>query len=273
MSRLDPKASSTTVTKALQILDLLGEEGKELGLSDCARRLRMNKSTVYRLLNTLKQCGYVRQNPNNEKYFLGMQVFRLALSLWKGIGLAELAEPHLRSLAAESGETVNLVVLDQGDCLYVKTIEGAQSVRMVAHIGMRDCLHSVSAGKAILAHLPKAEVVDILREKGMPQRTERTITDELALFRHLDEVRNRGYSIDNEENEEGCSCVGAPVFDASGRPNAAISIAGPTFRLTESRIDELGGKVATTARRISEELQQRGIRVSPRNPGSNPTNP
>lgn len=258
MSR--PEATrSATVAKALSLLDLLASTGQELSVTELSRRLGVNKSTVCRLLNTLGDYGYIRKNPQTGQYLLGVRLLDLSTTLLKQLGLVDVAKPHLQRLASETGETVNLAILDGDRCLYVCAIEGRHAIRMVSHVGSRDYLHTTSVGKAILAHLPRHEVEAIVRRTGLPRRTPNSIADEEALFNHLEQVRRQGYALDNAENEEGCRCVGAPCFDRTGRPIAAVSVAGPSFRFREDRVPKLAKSVVATARAITEELQAKKV--------------
>lgn len=248
-----------TVKKAMDILDCLGEENHPLAVSEIGHRLGMPRSTVYRLLNTLAVTGYVTQDSAEpQKYRLGFKVLELASRFLGSIELRRMALPFLEELRNLVNETVHLVVPDGGQVAYVEKVECSQAVRMHSTVGSRVFMHCTAVGKALLAFMTPEEVEAIVTRHGLPARTPNTITDRAKLFKHLEEVRRRGYAIDNVENEDGIRCVGAPIFDHQGRPVAALSVSGPAFRLTLDRVQELIEPVRVTAQRISRELGSRG---------------
>ena len=248
-----PDANLTqTVLKALDVLECLADAERALSAQQVARDCGLSRPTAYRLLTTLQARGYVAGGEESH-YRLGAAVLRLGQSVLDQIELPELAKPALRELSRQTGETAHLGVLDGAEVLYLDKVEGSHRVRLRSAIGTRGPLHCTSLGKAILAHLPAAERDALLARLDLPRRTPRTITDRASLVAHLAEVRARGYALDEIENEEGVLCVGAPIFDHTGRTFAAVSISGPDFRLS-GRIAELAGHVTRAARAVSREL-------------------
>jgi IclR family acetate operon transcriptional repressor len=163
------------------------------------------------------------------------------------------ALPVLRGLGERTGETVHLGVLDGSDVIYIEKIESTHAVRMFSRIGHTMPAYSTGIGKAILAHLSPDELAQALPEELEP-RTPATITERVKLVRHLADIRRRGYSTDDVENEDGIRCVGAPVFDHSGRACAGISIAGPESRVTPDQFPELGALVGEAAMSVSRRI-------------------
>lgn len=164
----------------------------------------------------------------------------------------------MRDLAEGTRETVHLVFLDRNEIVYLDKLEAANnhsSLRMASRVGLRIPAHSSAVGKVLLSHLPEETLNDLLREKGLPKRTENTITDPGQLKSHLKMVRRKGYAIDDEENEKGIRCVAAPIQDEAGKVVAAISVSGPAFRITKKGIQEtLKKEVMETALKVSQRL-------------------
>lgn len=254
MSRNTPKNLSQTVMKALTVLEYIAEGGREMGVNEVARGLEMDSSTAYRLMATLNVRGYLRQDPNTNKYRVGPRVLFLYSAMQDVLELRRLALPYLNRLVEETEETAHLLVLQGAEGVYVERVDSPQTVRMVSYVGKQEMLHCSSVGKAILAHLPDEEVDWILKVRGLPRITENTITDPERLKEQLSEVRKLGYAIDDMEGEESVRCVGAPIFDLTGNPIAAISVAGPAFRTDFDRLRSFAPLVIEAARAISREL-------------------
>jgi DNA-binding IclR family transcriptional regulator len=168
--------------------------------------------------------------------------------------LQQAAQPHLRALAEACHETVNLSILTSDDkVINIASFPSPHMVRNVGWIGREMLPHSVSSGKALLAHMSKRGVERILAS-GLPRFTERTITDPHRLREELAQVRQRGYAVAREELEEGLSAVSAPIVDREGHVIGVVSVSGPSFRLTEKRLEELAEMTRETARAVSHQL-------------------
>ncbi|WP_258359270.1 IclR family transcriptional regulator [Moorella sulfitireducens] len=242
-----------SVEKSIKILETLAMTTEGIGLSDLSRRLGLNKSTVYRMLTTLKAYGYVDQEPTTGKYILGLKILELSSGLLERLDVRTVAHPYLKELAARSQEVAHMVVRDGNEAVYIDKVEGNRTIRMYSQIGRRVALHSTAVGKAILAFLPSEEVEKIITSTGLPRFTARTISTMAALQAELARVRECGYAVDDGENEEGIRCVGAPIFDYRGQVVAALSISGPSIHVTMERLPEL----AQLARHASEEISRR----------------
>ncbi|ADQ06242.1 transcriptional regulator, IclR family [Caldicellulosiruptor hydrothermalis 108] len=240
--------------RAINILELLGEKPKGIGISEISRELNLPKSTVHRILDTLLQKGYVEKNMENDKYKLGLRIVELSNKILSNMELRNEAHPYLEELMNYSNEVVHLCVLRDGEMVYIDKVECPNPIRLYSQIGRRVPVHCTAVGKATLAFLPREEVISILQRKGMSRRTKNTITDMQKLLNQLEEIRELGYAVDDVENEEGVRGIGAPVFNYTGRVVAAISIAGPVSRITKERIPDLAEKLKETAQKISERL-------------------
>jgi len=242
------------VKRAITILKTLGEEEMELGVSELARRSGLQKSTVHRLLQTLQREGLVEQNPETGKYRLGLEILRLAGTVLRELeDLQQVARPFLRALAEECGETVNLTILAGDGVINVDRIPSPHRVRNIGWIGRKMPLHCVSAGKVFLAYMPEEEVERFLNSK-LPQLTKYTITDPAKLREELQRVRELGYGVGLEELEEGLNAVAAPIRDYRGKVVAAISVSGPSFRLTREKIPEVAELTKRAADEVSRHL-------------------
>ncbi|MGE5541554.1 MAG: IclR family transcriptional regulator [Bacillota bacterium] len=244
--------SLQTVERALLVIEALAQ--KEAGLSALSRSLGMPKAVVYRILTTLANRGYVVQDPERVVYRLGVRMFEMGSSVVNRTGLRKAAVGPMGTLAILTRETVNLAIPDGVDVLYIDRIECAEPLRADLQVGSRVPMHCSALGKAILAFLPAGEAEIILKGLLFQPYTSRTITDETALRLELEKTRRTGYSLDDEEYVEGIRCMGAPIRDHAGRVVAAVSVDGPSVRITHSRIDELAGPLKKTARDISRSL-------------------
>lgn len=244
-----------SLRRAIEILLLLGSEGKtEWGVTDIGRELGLPKSTVHRLLSTLEAYGLVEQNPETALYRLGLRLFELGSVVLKNMNLRRIALPIIQELSARCGETVHLGVLSDWEVLSIEEAESPLTLKATVYIGKRAPLHCTAVGKALLAFLKENELEAIIAAKGLKKYTENTITDPALLKEHLSQIRARGFAVDNEEHELGVRCVGAPVFDHEGKVVASISASGPSFRITEDRVNELALEVIAAAQRISGAL-------------------
>jgi DNA-binding IclR family transcriptional regulator len=204
--------------------------------------------------------GYVRSD-SNYNYSLGTKLISLGKIVLDGIDLQELARPHLHALCLHSNETANLSILDGTELLYIGKEESPQNsqypvfVQMTTKIGTRLAPHCSAMGKVILANLPSAELQTLLNQTiPLKSYTGNTITNIETLKHELERIRQHGYAIDDREVDDGTRCVAAPVFDSSGRVIAAMSVAGPAYRLTLEHLHQLSREVVRVSQILSNEL-------------------
>jgi IclR family KDG regulon transcriptional repressor len=240
--------------RALAILEVLSAEGPDLSLGEISDKLELHKSTAHRLLMVLERHKFIERNSVSGRYRLGLKLFELGTKAVSQLDLRERARPFLETLVLETSETVHLCVLDDSEVVYLDKIEPERSVRMATSVGRRNPMHCTAVGKAIMAYLPEGEVEAIVRRQGMKTMTANTITNFLELKKELSVIRERGYSIDDEEIEEGVRCVGCVVRNFSGEPLAAISVSGPAFRVTQEKVASLAVPVMAAAHGLSSEL-------------------
>jgi len=253
---MKPSRDSTVqaVERAIKILKALSEKEPELGVTDLSQRVGLGKSTVHRLLRALQRGGLVEQDLETGKYRLSIEILRLAgMVLRQMDDVQRVARPYLRRLADTCQETVNLTVLAGDGVINIDRIPSPRMVRNIGWVGRRMPLHCVSAGKVFLAYMPEAERERILSQE-LVRFTEKTITDPARLREELEEVRRLGYGVGMEELELGLNAVAAPIRDHRGKVIAAISVSGPSFRITPQSIPELAALTIRTANDISHHL-------------------
>ncbi|MCL4515751.1 MAG: IclR family transcriptional regulator [Firmicutes bacterium] len=253
-----------SIRRAMALIETMAGEGPECSLGDLAQRLNLHVSTVHRLLTTLMSLGYVEQNPQDSRYRLGLKMVELGTMVLGQIELRREAAPYLKALSEKTGETANLIVLEQGEVVYIEKAESPASLRFFNRIGKRAPAHCTGGGKALLANLPAAQVQGIIAEKGLPSLTSQTIVEEKVLWKELTGIKEAGYALDNEECEEGVRCVAAPVFNHMGVPVAAVSISGPTFRFSPAKMEEFVGLTREAAEGLSRRLGYRAENSSTR---------
>ena len=245
-----------SVDRALDVLEAVADAG-ELGVSEVAARTGLVVSTAHRLLASLADRGYVRQSATHGRYQLGLKVLELASGQQaQTAALCAAARPHLERVQSVTRETTNLVILVGDRVVYVDQVAGRHSMRMFTELGSSALAHTTGSGKAMLAYQPAQTIAQIYPRAREPfeRLTPRTHTTLESLEAEFGRIRRRGYARDDEEHEEGVSCVAAPVFDGTGTAFAAISISAPTSRLVHADTAELGRLLHQQAMAVSSAL-------------------
>ncbi len=245
-----------SVDHALAVLESFDGSTPELGVTALSGRLKLAKSTVYRLLFTLASRGYVYQNPATGKYRLGLKAFEVGSLAVSQLTVRDAALPSLERLRDVTKETVHLGVRDGDAVIYIDKIETPHAMRMYSRTGRRAPLHCTALGKALLAFVPPAESARLLR-RGLRRYTPNTLTDLEVLGKELATIREKGYALDDEEFEEGLKCVAAPLWDYTGAVVASAGIAGPHIRITSDRLPDLIAVVREVTGEISARLGYR----------------
>jgi DNA-binding IclR family transcriptional regulator len=235
IARAKKRTRLSSVANSLRLIRAFSEDHYEIGISDLAKRLGLAKSTVHRLASTLLDQGMLEQNAGDGKYRLGLALFELGTLVRRKMDFTMEARPFLRTLMEKTGETVHLAILDHDSVLYVISLESKQALRMGSKVGTRVPVHATAVGKALLAFQPEEEIARIVA-RDLPASTPKTIVDGKALARELALVRARSYAEDDEESEVGLRSIAAPIRNDSGAVIAAISIAGPSHRMTRKTL-------------------------------------
>lgn len=231
MESKERKGGVQSIERACAVLDLLDTEG-EMGASEMGRRLRLERSTVHRIASTLRDLGYLVQNPGNAKYSLSFRFFEMGNTVVRRHGLRRQCAPFLRELSARTNEAVNLAILDGVHILFIDKIESRSTIRVDLSVGKRLPAYCTGLGKALLAWLPEERVEELLGPFPLPKFTPNTRVTREALKEDLRSVRENGFSLDDEEYVEGLICIAAPVRGRNGEVVAAMSIALPKFLYT-----------------------------------------
>ena len=243
------KATRTSFEIVEAIRDMDGP-----GVTELANRLDVPSSTVYDHLKTLESDEYIVKR--GDGYHVGMRFLDLGGHARQDMRLFRIAESEIQQLAVDTGEHANLMIEEHGMGVFLHTVKGEEAVQLDTHVGRRIHLHTSALGKSILAHLPSDRVDEILDERGLPTVTPKTLGSRAELDAQLDEIRERGYAIDDEERVEGMRCVAAPVLGGNDRVYGAVSVSGPKIKMGDERIhDVLSDKVLSTVNVLEVNLK------------------
>ncbi|MBP2641911.1 MAG: yagI [Firmicutes bacterium] len=248
-----------SIHKSIDILLLLQNEGRELGVTEIARALGMNKSTVHRVLSTLDSRDFVQQNSETGKYWLGMKLYSLGMTIGDKLPLKVIAIPYLKALSQKFNEGVHMSVLDRSfsrfpRILIIDKIQTQQLLSFTPSIGSGSTCNSSGMGKCLLAY-SSDEYIRKFIGTPLPRFTKNTITEWPEFLAELKHIREVGYAIDEEELELGLTCVAGPILNRNQEILAAISLSGPTSRLQADRLAVIIEEVKSTAKAISSLLQ------------------
>lgn len=246
------------VDRALSLLSVLHEHGPRLGLAELSQALALHKSTVHRLLVVLERNRFVERDARDGRYRLGIRLFELGWTARASFDITAQGRPYLERLMEQTGETAYLCILDEDEMLSIANVESARASRALFTVGKRVHPYCTSVGKSVLAYMDPDDVDRIVIKHPLRAHTRRTITSLPQLRAELNTVRARGYAIDDEEFEEGLRCIGAPIRDCTGQPIAAISIAGPTIRVTNESVPRIAELVMKASEELSRDLGYRG---------------
>lgn len=243
------KASVQSLIRAFDLLEILAAAGGEASLTELAQASHLPAATTHRIMRTLAEGGYVHQG-RSRRYSLGPSLIHLGERAGRMLG--SRANPHLEALAKQTGETANLAILEGDAVVYIAQAASNHTMRMFTEVGRRFSPHSTGVGKALLSQLHDAEVRALLVRTGTPARTPNTITEPEGVLDAIRITRDRGYAIDDAEQELGVRCVAVPVI---GAPTiTAVSVSGPASRLTLELSHQIAPALRTVAARIAAVL-------------------
>jgi len=243
-----------SVKRAIDILSLFTSGESEIGISQIASELGMNKSTVARVIYSLEHQGMLAKSTSSRKYRLGGMVLELAGALIAKMDLRSIALPYMRELHNKTNETISIYVLEHDYRVCIERIESSLGARHVITIGDRGPLHAGASGKILLAFLPRERRDELLAELRLVSFTPHTITDKEKLRRELEEIRHRGVAVSIEERFELCASVSAPIRNYMGDVVAALSVSTLASRLTPDKVSEYSTLVKDAALKISREF-------------------
>ncbi|HEX4884060.1 MAG TPA: IclR family transcriptional regulator C-terminal domain-containing protein [Casimicrobiaceae bacterium] len=263
--RIEGGGSGTTaghaqaLARGLALLETLAATDAGATLTALAAALGLPTPTAHRLLAALGQAGFVEQDDHGV-WRIGVRAFRVGSAFLEQRNLTAQTLPRLHQLMEQSGETANLAVPSEGEVVFIAQVQCRELMRMSVKLGARAPMHASGAGKAILSALDPRGLDREIGRMGLARYTDNTIVERDALQAELRASRERGYAVDDEEHARGLRCVAAPILDEHGQPWAALSLAGPTGRLTPARVAALGALVAAAARDVTAAL---GGRAAP----------
>jgi IclR family pca regulon transcriptional regulator len=249
------KYTLETLLRGLDILSLYTRETPSLTLTEITKTTQLNKTTVYRILNTLESAGYLIRDAETKRYRPGLKVLQLGFASISSLEVRQVARRYLEILSRQVGETVSLSTLDGADIIYLDRVRNKSIVGVVLGIGSRLPAHCASMGKAMLAHLPPSELEAYLEGIVLEPCTTNTLSDRKTLEDELALVRSRGFATNDEELEMGLRAVAAPIWNNNKRVVAALNITGSTISISPDRlVGELADAVRQTAGQISLAL-------------------
>ncbi|WP_455275000.1 IclR family transcriptional regulator [Rhizobium herbae] len=243
----------SSVATAIHLLKAFSESEAEIGVSALAKKLKVAKSTVHRLAVTLVAEGLLEQNPQTERYRLGVGLFALGTLVRRRMDLPNEARPHLFDLRKLTGETIILGIPSEGEVMHIYDLESPQALAMKSDLGARKPAHCSAVGRAIYAFAPEATIEQMLTAP-LKRRTPKSVTDPARLREMFAEVRGRGFATEDEENEPGIRGIAAPVRDSTGAVIGAVGIAGPLQRLSMEALEGFAPSLLSAAATISSRL-------------------
>jgi DNA-binding IclR family transcriptional regulator len=245
------ESPSAAVERALAMLEAVAQESEGLSNAEISRKLKIPKSSASYILRTLESQSYLTRDAESGKYRVGLKILSLSRGALSGLDVRGVALPIMRHLTQETGLTCHLAILDGPDAVYVEKVEPEGFIRMDTWVGRRMRVHATSVGKALVAHIPQERLQQIVRKSGMEKRTHKTITTLPRLLKELEKVRVQGYAVDDEENNLGARCVGAPVFNDHGSIEAALGLSGTTQQVSTQTMPRILEALKDGARHIS----------------------
>jgi len=249
------EAGGGTVGKAMTVLDQVAKFGRPVRFGEILDASALPKATLYRLVQTLTQQSLLSFEPDTQTYRLGLRLVRLAHAAWEQSSLAPVARPYLDALSADLGETVHLAQLDNAQVLYVDKRNAAQPVAMFSDAGKVGPAYCTGVGKAMLAFLDDQARTRALAQQSFHRFTDQTLSTVETLEAELAAIRARGFAFDREEHEPGIICVAAPILSAAGRVLGAISVTGPTTRMSLEGLAAQAPHLRATADAIARDAQ------------------
>ena len=253
---MDPSRNFVeSLARGLSILTALTNRARPLSLTELSKELGLSVSTIQRLTYTLQRLGYLQRNQENKKFWLTPKILSLGLHYLSDSDLTQVAYPYLQELSQETNETINLIILDEEEVVYIQRIPTPQLLHSGVRLGSRFPAYCTSGGKAILAFLPESRIEAILKKMDFKSFTPYTITNRQTLLQELNEIKIRGFASCNEEIIIGIKGVAAPIRNYEGEVVAAVHISIPSVRIKSNEWEAIwGGKVMIAAAKISSAM-------------------
>src|SRR5882762_4980496 len=251
------ESPSVAVERALAMLEAVAQESEGLSNAEISRKLEIPKSSASYILRTLETQGYLTRDAESGKYRVGLKILSLSRGALGGRDVRGVALPIMRHLTHQTGLTCHLAVLDGPDAVYIEKVEPEGFIRMDTWVGRRMRVHATSVGKSLVAHIPQQRLEKIIAESGMEKRTAKTITTLPRLLKDLEKIREQGYAVDDEENNMGARCLGAPVFNQNGSIEASLGLSGTINQVNPNTMPRIIEALKDAARHVSMQLGYR----------------
>ena len=248
-----PAAPVQALDRALVLLRELARTDSA-NLTELSQRTNVAPSTTHRLLTTMQAHGVAEFDETSQNWMIGVEAFRIGSSFVRRTRIVEAGRAIMRTLMETSGETANMAIVDGGDVVFISQVETHQPIRAFFRPGERGPIHASGIGKALLAEYSDEAVERIADGNGLPAFTDKTLSGLEDLIRDLEEIRQRGWSLDDEERNLGMRCIAAAIYNEHGEAVAGVSVSGPTVRIPDERIGELGPQVKQAAAEITRSI-------------------
>lgn len=247
-----PTYLNKSLDKAFSLLDLFNSRNEKMSMTDISKKTDYNPSSLYPILHTMEKYDYLHRD-EDKKYSLGLAFAKKGRLVLENLSLSKKARVELENLRDETNRTIHLGFINEKQLVYIDKVE-SKGIKLYSSPGKTAPLHATGLGKAILAHLSKERLEEILPALDFSPYTKNTITSREELEQELREVKERGYAIDDEEFEKGVKCIAAPIKEHNGEVRAAISLTGLAAQMDEEVLREQSALVKKYARNISSKL-------------------
>lgn len=252
---LSNKPFATSIERAFAILEMLDGTRRGWNISEISRKQKIPKSSAHVIVLTLERLGYLKREPASRRYKLGLKMCSLGRGLMNDLALPEIALPNMRWLVEQTRLTAHLGVLEKGHIVFIQKIDGPGMIQFDTYVGKRADVHCTGLGKALLAYSNEQIVRECLAAEPFAKYTDSTITSAVAFRKELTRVKQKGYSIDDEEEESGVRCLAAPVFNPLGELISAVSVTGTTAQIPSYSFAKLAETVKEASAKISKALK------------------
>jgi DNA-binding IclR family transcriptional regulator len=259
-TKTNDKYHVPNLSRAIKIIELLSEHPEGLNATEITSKIKVPRNSVFRITQTLLEHGYLIRDEETKTFQLSQKLLTLGYAALSEQSLIEKSLAVMRKLRDQYKETVPLGILHGSEGLVVEEVQGLHSFRFVLEPGRRFHLHTAAPGKAMLAFLPDDEQDALIKKIRFKKYSTNTITEKDLFRKELRKIRRKGYAVDHAEEIQGMHCVGAPIFNRTGYPIAAIWITGPAQRILEKDFSQIGEAVKKGTMRISQSLGYRPVR-------------
>ena len=242
-----------TLSKAIDVINIFENEAEALTITEISKRTTINRTTLYRILYTLRSRGYIEMDVETGKYSLGLKLVQLSSLVLQRSGIKQVARPFLEQLRDDLNETVHLVIHNEGKAIFIDKIEVSRTIFMGSFIGWIAPLYCTASGKLLLSYQSKEYIDHYLSTHSFKAYTQNTLTDKDKLREELNHINREGISVDNEEIVEGLTCFAAPIVDKQGNILASVSVSGPTSRMVANN-EDIVSTLIQNAKSISDKL-------------------